>query len=219
LDINGLLNQAGFPASRDPSAGGGIVSLPGSVGAVYLQGERKPLLADIVDWMQHQEWCGHLFTAGPGPVEGHIPGTFCRSIVGIAHRRAPDLVYTLKSHTDGSGGYYDSGKAVDTGQHGGLNPLELHNLMAFGGEAFAAGCRSSAPAGIADVAPTVLDLMGLPRPPSMTGRPLREAYADGPPPLEPDRVRVYATGAAGYRQSLRIREQGTGRYVDGGWIG
>jgi hypothetical protein len=218
LDINGLLNRAGFPADRDPSAEGGIVSLPGSVGAVYLQEPRKHLLPDLVGWMQRQEWCGHLFTRGPGPAEGHIPGTFCHALAGTDHRRAPDLVYTLKSRTDGNGGYYDSGKPIDTGQHGGLNPLELHNLIAFGGEAFTGEYRSLAPAGIADVAPTVLDLMGLPRPPSMTGRPLREAYAGGPHPLEPDRVQVYATGAAGYRQSLRVREQGSSRYVDAGWI-
>lgn len=218
LDINSLLNQAGFPVGRDPSEGG-IVSLPGSVGAVYLPGDRKHRLVDIVRWMQHQEWCGHLFTAGPGPVEGRIPGTFCHSLAGIAHRRTPDLVYTLASRADGSGGYYDSGKAIETGQHGGLNPLELRNLMAFGGEAFLSGYRSSAPAGIVDVAPTVLDVLGLPRPASMTGRPLREAYAAGSHPAEPGRERVYAVDAAGYRQSVRICEQGSGRYVAAGWVG
>ncbi len=218
LDVNGLLNRAGFPAGRDPSAEGGIVSLPGSVGAVYLQGPRKLLLPDLVGWMQRQEWCGHLFTGGPGPADGGIPGTFSHALAGTDHRRAPDLIYTLRSRTGDDGCYFDSGKPIDTGQHGGLNPLEIRNLMAFGGEAFAGEYRSPAPSGIADVAPTVLDLMGLPRPPSMTGRPLREAYAGGLHPPEPNRVQVIATGAAGYRQSLRIREQGSSRYVDAGWI-
>jgi arylsulfatase A-like enzyme len=218
LDINGLLNQAGFPAGRDPSAEGEIVSLPGSVGAIYLRGTRNRLLPDIVGWMQNQEWCGHLFTDGPAGVEGRIPGTFSHSLAGIAHRRAPDLVYTLRSRTDGSGCYYDSGKPVDTGQHGGLNPLEIHNVLAFGGEAFAGAHRSSAPVGIVDIAPTVLDLMGLAIPPSMTGRALREAYAAAPQDSAPVREQIYETGTGNYTQRVRICEQGSHRYIDGGWL-
>lgn len=217
LDINGLLNQAGFPASKVPSGDGGILILPGSVGSIYLQESQKHLLPDIVHWMQDQEWCGHLFMDGQG-WEGRISGTFSHGLAGIAHRRAPDLVYTLKSRTNGDGCFYDSGKPVSSAQHGGLGPLELRNLMAFGGEAFAGPYRSSTPAGIADVAPTILDLLGLPISPSMTGRPLREAYAARPREEAPFRERTYETGTGSYTQRLRVYEQGPRRYIAGGWL-
>lgn len=218
LDINGLLKQAGFPASRIPSGDEGILSLPGSVGSIYLRGPRKRLLPELVAWMQNQDWCGHLFTDGRRGTEGRISGTFAHALAGTAHRRSPDLVYTLRSRADGDGCFYDSGKPVCSAQHGGLNPLELRNLLVFGGSAFAGGLRSSVPAGIVDIAPTLLDLMGLPRPSSMTGRALREAYAAPPREEAQFRERTYETGTGNYTQHLRIYEQGPYRYIDGGWL-
>jgi len=219
LDINGLLNHAGFPASKIPSGDEPMVSLPGSVGSIHLEGSRKDLLPNIVDWMQHQDWCGHLFTDGPQGTGGRIPGTFAHALVGTAHRRAPDLIYTLKSRPGGDGCFYDSAKLVGSAQHGGLNPLELRNLLVFGGSAFAEAFRSSAPVGIVDIAPTMLDLMGLTRPTSMTGRPLREAYAASPRKVAQVREHLYKASKGDYTQGLRIYEQGPRRYIGGGWLG
>lgn len=218
LDINGLLNQAGFPASRTPTGEGGIISLPGSVGAIYLEESRKQMLPEIVDWMQKQEWCGHLFTDDSRGMDGRPSGTFSHTLAGMAHRRAPDLVYTLRSRIDEDCCFYDSDKPVGSAQHGGLNPLELRNLLVFGGEAFAGPYRSSAPAGIVDIAPTMLDLMGLSIPPSMTGRALREAYASLPQEAVQFSEHIHETGAGDYLQRLRIYEQGPHRYIGAGWF-
>ena len=91
-------------------------------------------------------------------------------------------------------------------------------MLAFGGEAFAGAYRSSAPAGIVDIAPTVLDLMGLAIPPSMTGRALRDAYAAAPQDSAPVREQIYETGTGHYTQRVRVYEQGSHRYIDGGWL-
>jgi arylsulfatase A-like enzyme len=71
--------------------------------------------------------------------------------------------------------------------HGSLNPYDMNNTLVLGG----AGIRSrgivEVPAGIVDVAPTVLSLLGLPPLPEADGRALTEAFEGGP---EPEDVEV-----------------------------
>jgi len=177
------------------------------------------LIAAMVAFLQRQEWCGPVFTrAGVGALG--------QARVGIAHRRAGDIVLALRSddaaneHGVSGSCRHDSDYPVGGGLHGGLHRKELHNWMAAEGDAFRRGHVSALPAGIIDVMPTVLDLLGLPVPASVQGRVLREAlaaHADQPLPVA-TRETVSADGAAGHRAHLSLGRVGATTYLERGWV-
>jgi arylsulfatase A-like enzyme len=75
-----------------------------------------------------------------------------------------------------------------------------------------------APAGIADLAPTILALLGLPGGEGFDGRVLTEALAGGPDPEEVIReTRVHTVEAGTYRAAIQLSEVAGRRYVDKSW--
>ena len=97
--------------------------------------------------------------------------------------------------------------------HGGLHPRELNNWLAAGGAAFREGYVSPCPAGIIDVMPTILDLLGLPGG-GCHGRVLAEALRNG---IAPEHAtRTIEARAAAYGQRLSLSSAGSTMYVDGG---
>ena len=68
-----------------------------------------------------------------------------------------------------------------TSTHGTLGPRDQRIVLALGGAGIRTG-RLDLPAGIVDLAPTVLALLGLPPLPDADGRVLAEALRDGPAP-------------------------------------
>jgi arylsulfatase A-like enzyme len=71
--------------------------------------------------------------------------------------------------------------------HGSLNPYDLNNTLVLGGAGIRRQGAVEVPAGIVDVAPTVLSLLGLPPLPEADGRALTEAFEGGP---EPEAIEV-----------------------------
>jgi hypothetical protein len=65
--------------------------------------------------------------------------------------------------------------------HGSLAPRDMRNTMVLAGAAVGGGLTLDAPASTADVAPTILHLLGLPPGDQMQGRVLREAFGDVAP--------------------------------------
>lgn len=68
--------------------------------------------------------------------------------------------------------------------HGSLSPFDLNITLVLGGAGVRGAGELSLPAGIVDVAPTVLALLGLPPLPEADGRALTEAFEDGPDPAD-----------------------------------
>jgi arylsulfatase A-like enzyme len=66
--------------------------------------------------------------------------------------------------------------------HGASSPYDIHNVLVAAGPDFRAGSTSDAPTGNVDIAPTVLRLLGIDAPPTMTGRAILEAFRTGPSP-------------------------------------
>ena len=69
-----------------------------------------------------------------------------------------------------------------TATHGTLGPRDQRTVLALGGAAIRPG-TIDLPAGVVDIAPTILALLGLPPLPNADGRVLVEAFVDGPPPV------------------------------------
>lgn len=207
---------------------GGIADFAGSAGyygAIRVRDGDAKRMASLVDWFADQPWHGLLFTPNGNGIDGSVPGTLDRALLQVAHARAPEVYFTLR--TDNSenqwgmpGTCYFSSSAVPEGggTHGGLHPIEMNNLLAVKGSAFKNAYQSKWPASHTDIAPTILHMMGVERPVTMTGRYLTEAIANNSDePSEPETFECSVDRLSG-RQHLRYWRVGSSVYLDHGWM-
>ena len=114
--------------------------------------------------------------------------------------RAPDVYFMMRTFDDANshgfpGGTYFDAKYNEGGAvHGGLHEMEINNVMAAGGSAFRSSTRTELPAGIIDIAPTILHLLGCERPDSMTGRVLIEGLAGAAQAPDRFETKLYSAG-------------------------
>ena len=173
------INAAGFKSGAGPGEGVDLVVVPGNAAGIWMQSDDEGLRTNVVEWLRAQDWCGPLFT------RGGIAGSLSLEDVSIAHRRAPDIAFAFRySHDANAHGAigltpHDAVYPAGGGNHGGLSPFELHNVLTLGGSAFKSGERIEAPAGNIDGAPTVLSLLGVEMAQQVDGRILKEALQGG----------------------------------------
>lgn len=219
LDLKTKMEAAGFSVGETLEDGADVALALSSAGGIYVRDSDPALIRRIVDWLQGEEWCGPVSTrAGEGALKH---ADLCWD-----HPRAPDIGLVLKSH-DGENEYGMGGHTLQNadypvggGLHGGLHPIELNNWLAVGGDAFNSEHVSSLPAGIVDVLPTALTLLGLPVPAHMQGRALTEALmqnANVAAPLSTQKE-IVADGVNGYRAHLQTSRVGDTPYLDAGWV-
>ncbi|MPY74245.1 MAG: alkaline phosphatase family protein [Alphaproteobacteria bacterium] len=217
----GLADQmraAGFSVGETVSDGADAALALSSAGGIYVRDRDPALIHRLLAWLQEQPWCGPVSTR-----DGE--GALRHDQLLIDHRRAPDIGLVLASddraNPQGSIGHtlQNAKYPVGGGLHGGLHPVELQTWLAVSGDSFRGGGRSALPCGLVDVLPTILTLLGMPVPPHVQGRVLREALA-GEGYAEGEAVRGTATaeGAAGYRAHLAWSRVGTTPYLDRGWV-
>ena len=102
-------------------------------------------------------------------------------------------------------GLITGGVPVGGGMHGGLNRHELNTVLILGGAAHpAAGEKPLGAAGIVDIAPTILDLLGLEAPASMHGVSLVSAEVCGDRP----ETETHEVGTGVFRQRLSVVRRG-----------
>ncbi len=98
-----------------------------------------------------------------------------------------------------------------TATHGTLSPRDQRTVLVLGGAGIRPG-MPDLPAGVIDIAPTILALLGLPALPTADGRALAESFATGPTAAEVVVATTpIATVASG---SLRRHRIGTTDYID-----
>ena len=119
-----------------------------------------------------------------------MPGTLSFDAIRWVHERsARDPVL---ARLDRSPEHAELGRARrrpnGTAGHGSSSPFDIHNTLIAAGPDLKRGARIELPSANVDFAPTFLTLLGLPVPPSMQGRVLREAL-DGAPSTTNARVR------------------------------
>lgn len=225
-DIAGLLSEAGHKAARASARaidGAAVTVTGGNMGEIRMVDGDMDRRDQIARWLMQRDEIGMVFTPSDDPVRGAVDGTFSTTLVGLDHARQPELVYVLRSDTglDPHGlpglGLITGGVPVGGGMHGGLNRHEVNTVLILGGAAQGGTPGQTAvPAGIVDIAPTVLDLLGLPVPAGMRGASLMQ-----------DEVRRRAcdietveTGAGAFRQRFSLMRRGAHAFpVHGGRIG
>ena len=217
VDIEAQMRTAGFTVGETVSDGADVALALSSAGGLYVRDSDPALIRRLLAWLQTQSWCGPVSTR-----DGE--GALRHDQLFIDHRRAPDIGLVLASddrvNPYGRVGYtlQNAEYPVDGGLHGGLHPIELQTWLAVGGDAFRTGV-SDLPAGIVDVLPTLLTVLGMPVPDHMQGRVLAEALADRTDSVpEAERGRYTAEGADGYRAHLEWSGVGDTRYLERGWV-
>jgi hypothetical protein len=196
----------------------------GYTGAVWVRDNDQRRKAVLVEWLLEQPWCGLILTSGGNGIEGGIPGTFDRSLLMTNHERAPQIYYIMRSddlkNAYGISGssYHDGKHPVGGSVHGGLHPKELASLLVVQGACFRPSLLCDYPAGITDIAPTMLHLLDIPQPPGMQGRVLSEALIkrnrESPKPKRLE----YFVGSLPRRQHLQFSKVGSCFYLDAGKV-
>jgi arylsulfatase A-like enzyme len=189
-DVAETLRTAGFNALREfnePPAAGDIlvVGLGGST-AFYVVGRQERTVRRLVEFLQQQEFVGVIFT------REQMPGTFTLDQARLDTPEAPDVLMSLRwaagknAHglpgeliVDGAGG------AGGGGHHGSLSAFDMRATLVAAGPDLRRGMVNELPSGNADLAPTILWLLGVQPPQPMDGRILSEALPAAAPAAFP----------------------------------
>ena len=185
-------------------------------GAIYFRGAADAArVAALVAALQKRPEVGAIFTrpAGRG-AEGVVPGTLSFDVVRWNHERAGEILVAA-NWSDRANAAGRRGTSTQTGVagHGTSSPFDVHATLIAAGPDFKEKTASEVPTGNLDLAPTLLRLLGLPVPASMTGRVIEEGLRKGPPAAlgvvhetdtasTPDgayRVSAHTSSAAGHR--------------------
>lgn len=152
-------------------------------GAIYLRSRQDPeRVAAIIAALQKRPEVGAIFTKPRpgGGFEGIVPGTLSFDVARWNHARAGDILVSSNWNHDRNQGY--SGTTTDGGTagHGSSSPYDIHNTLIAAGPDFREHAASDVPTSNVDLAPTLLRLLEIPAPASMSGRVIQEGLRGGP---------------------------------------
>ncbi len=220
LDLVAKFKAGGFTIGATPNENTQAVAIIDNAGGIWLTRPDKDLLSKLVAWLQHQDWCGPIFTR-----EG-VAGTLRHEDVGIAHARAPDISLVCRhdnsdntwSHAGQS--LHDASYPVGGGCHGGLSPYELHNFLSLSGSCFGQSLVIDLPAGNIDISPTIMRLFGKDITQEVDGRILAEGlknpdFVKLEKPVEHTLVSGNKNGAITH---LNVTQMGSVRYLNRAWV-
>lgn len=201
-------------------AGRVVLAINGAVLFAYAPGSDAALIGRLAAAFQSWEHAGVIFSGARGvsPPEGTLP----LSLAGLDGTLAPDVLVTptwagdLNRH--GQPGRSPGFDPQYLANHAGISPWEMRNTFVLAGPGLKVGLDDPLPAGVLDVAPTILHLLGLNPLPDQDGRVLSEALVDGPDPAElPVTHETVTAGRGAYRQGVRFSVAGGARCLDYGW--
>ncbi len=193
-----------------------FVMTGGRSGEIRSLSDDEASVTRLAAWLMEQPEVSHVFSRGSNGVEGVIPGTLAFDVVDLHHARQPDLAFALRATNDldlhglaGLGLMTPGDVPLGGGMHGGLHTGELNTLLivSAGPGDDGAGVVSDRPAGVIDIAPTVLDLLGLPALETMRGTSLVRAAEDAP------QRHVFVAESNGFAQTVSVVEQDGRRFI------
>lgn len=210
--------RGGFDLSAAKAINGAtLVATGGISGEIRLGEGDRGEIERIAAWLMEHPAVGHVFSRNRNGVEGDVAGTLSLDLMGTGHaERQPELMFILKSTVDadqyglpGLGAMTPGDVPLGGGMHGGINPHELNTVLILG-DAGGHGEVSQEPAGIIDIGPTVLGLLGLQPAATMMGRNLAT------PAREEAREARHSASSGAFTQHVDIVEQDGRRFIIGG---
>ena len=222
-DLADILKKAGFKATKkfeDSEPGDVMVVGLGGSALIYVIERDEAVIRRVAEFLQGTDFAGVICSRIP------LEGTFPLEAVRMnSQDTAPDLVvsfrWTDEKNEFGAPGYVLSeGGKRGGGTHASLSRFDMHNTLVASGPDFRKGFLSELPSSNADVAPTILSILGLKPPQPMDGRALTEALVGGNAPTgKPETKTVEATREVGLRrwhQYLKTTTYGGAFYIDEG---
>ena len=190
-------------------------------GAVNLRGSRDiERQRAIVRVLQQHPEVGAIFTRPlqDSDVHGFADGTLSLSVARWRHPRSADILVS-PNWSDEANDVGIKGKSTQTGTagHGSSSPYDIHNTLIAAGPDLKERATSAVPTSNVDIAPTLLQLLGIPVGPRMTGRVIAEALKDGPPPTSvavTHETLTAKTNDGSYQVSAHVSIAAGKRYLD-----
>jgi predicted AlkP superfamily pyrophosphatase or phosphodiesterase len=226
FEVVDILKRSGFKAAKkfdDAEPGDVMVVGLGGSAFLYVIGHKEDVIRRLVTFLQNSDFAGVIFSKlGSGHVEGTFPLSAVRMDTGDD---TPDIVFSFKwsdekNDYDVPGSVYSEGGKRGKGTHASLSRFDVHNTLIAYGPSFKRGFINDLPSSNADVAPTILSILGIQPPGPMDGRVLSEALVNGKAPSgKPKTEIIKASRVAGLRQweqYLKTTTFGGTFYVDEG---
>lgn len=219
IDVEAELRRADFPPGGDP---GGVTVAPNGGAVLFYATENIPGTSErLAQWLMRQPWCGPLLVSSAAEaIEGALPA----GLVGLDGPRTPilSMSFAWNSQVNASGyaGHaYSTSLGPGQGQHGSMSPHETRNVMFARGPSFRQSAVIDTPTGNVDIAPTILNLLGLPGGEAMAGRVLIETLRGGPDGVE-WRTETHEaqqnTREGRFSQAIQVSRVGNTVYLDHG---
>jgi arylsulfatase A-like enzyme len=201
-----------------------MVGLGGSV-AFYVIGHDAEVTARLVKHLQTTPYAAVIFT------KDGAEGAFKLADGGIDSAHAPDVMMAMRwtaetpQRDGGMPGVLlasDKGYRPGVGSHGSLSRFELANTLVAAGPDFKSGLKSQTPSGNFDIAPTVMNILGIKTDQPMDGRVLSEAMVDAKdvPKATTEVMKAKRDlGGRAWQQYLKVSTVEGRRYFDEGNAG
>jgi arylsulfatase A-like enzyme len=223
IDLPKILSEAGFATATEfkGEPNPGDIMMAGNGGSVlfYVVGHDEAVTRRLVEFLQQNDFAGVIFT------KQSMEGTFALEQANIQSNRAPDVVMAFRWESSknqfGVPGMIDADwqRAAGKGTHATLSRFDMHNTLIAAGPDFKRGEANDFASGNVDLAPTILQILGLKPSSKMDGRVLSEAMTGATPSGKPETKRIDATKnfqSGTWRQSLQISRVGSTVYLDEG---
>jgi arylsulfatase A-like enzyme len=227
VDLRKILNDAGFNAvtefKSEPHTGQIMIVGNGGTVLFYVIEHDLAVTRRLVEFLQQSDFAGVIFTKEP------LEGTFTLDQAKIDPPQAedaPDVVMSFRWNENrnqfGVPGMIDADwqRAAGKGTHATLSRFDMHNTLIAAGPDFRHGEFDDLPTGNVDLAPTILQILGIKPKHPMDGRILSEAMAKidkhmvTPKTQAIEAAREFSSGT--WRQNLKISRVGSTIYLDEG---
>src|SRR6202011_1643836 len=228
IDLRKILRGAGFDAltefASEPKSGQVMIVGNGGTVLFYVIGHDAAIARRLVEFLQQTDFAGVIFTRET------MDGTFtlekakidppshtaspARTYGAASNEHAPDVVMSFRWNENknqfGVPGIIDADwqRAAGKGAHATLSRFDMHNILIATGPDFRRGQTDELPSGNVDLAPTILEILGIKSPQPMDGRVLSEAMIKtGNETWKPETQAIEARksfSSGTWRQSLKI---------------
>jgi arylsulfatase A-like enzyme len=182
--------------------------------------QRDPnVIGRLVSFLQQSDFTGVIFT------RDKVQGTFGFDAGRIDSAHVPDVAMAFrwndKKNQFGLPGMInaDWNRPAGQGTHATLSRFDMHNTLVAAGPDIPRGQKDDLPSGNVDLAPTILNILGISPAQKMDGRILSEALINNKQAAKPTSETVEATKkfpSGTWRQTLKISRVGSTIYLDEG---
>ena len=227
FELVDFLKRSGFKAAKkleDAEPGDVMMVGLGGSALLYVIDHNEDVVRRLVGFLQNSEMAGVIFSKIGN--DGHVEGTFPLSAVRLdTGEDTPDVIVSFKwtaekNEYDVPGYVYSEGSKRGKGTHASLSRFDMHNTLVAFGPDFKNGFINDLPSSNADVAPTILSILGIKPPVPMDGRVLSEALVDGKAPSGTPKTETSKAsrviGLRRWEQYLKTTTFGGAFYVDEG---